>query len=1111
MPANIIEIYVPCRLIEVTVSVAPAEHLSRLEKLVLRAMYAGISQFRDLVHLFGLGQRPTLDLVSDLWHRGYLALDMEKSELWLTDGVRQAIADDKLDRLSTGEVQERKAQVAQELISGHILRTPRRPTQVQRSRIVPVEYNSRPLGSEHRQEVIGVLDEVLMQTLSVGRGAKVLAVNFGLIGVTEQMPTPLHERRLMEVRVECTRRASTDRLSFQILHPAALPVRVRKSMERGLGKLTAHLHSHQFARTMRERAEMPSIVERLEPAEAARRLGEMCDNLTGSVPAKIAGLELHNRLRTAQDALELAALPARAGAEELLLSQHEIEVLPGGPHYTRLIEEALGKAKHQLILCLPTLRYRALQSLLSQLEEGLQRGLNVFILWGREPESALDTDVNNRLAALQQEHRRLFMAKSSARIGTFVIIRDNDLAILSSSDPLVQIPGPAFLLGVALRPRTEQQGGVFAELITFCRNAFPDHRMASLMESAWPTQNAPSQDEPQLLDFPQLLPAADAVWQGEMAPITLSLWREQWQQYVQQIARSVSLRTTTAMLLTDGQIREVFWSLVGRKQRRLIVISQRLGSDVVNSKLVQALAERLDNETQVSILFSEANDQAEVARLEELEERFPDRMRLQQLPARSLRSECVISDDRVLLSSLQLLCVSGEYVGSQRYRLPGHASLILHGDEVVQAILSGLCDLDPQAAAAFPERVQVPIPAAPASPAPIALPAALTLVSKLTAVASDPGRQTAVLREWFRVMPAAQMWASLEQLQRAGLREIWFAVACALGVAPNNLKTAEGQEWQARLAAHSWHVMNSPQRTWLLLHDWPALAVPTTLAQLPQLPVVALAAVQDRPAIFSKRQRALGDSLSTEESLGVAALSIVAVMRSGNHDAARWLEERRDRLAAPLAQLASSVLRYFDRTGIAYPLAAVTQQFLLHQARQEREKTRTELLTALTEAHQLKTAFSLMRATWKQLFAPMSPLDRLEQLVVRDRPASDWWRDHGKTERQLDGWLDDLSRLAAAEIGWHGPPRIERGPRVSSQQRLRSIFATTRKLADLDAAIAAIPRLRDSSSIDLAREIKQLRDPLRDFIAAAGRKRTASAPLLRTLDEFLRGPIEAIK
>ena len=116
MPDNIIELYVPCRLIEVTVSVAPTQHLSHLEALVLRAMYAGISKFRDLVEMFGLGQRPTLDLISDLWHRGYVALDMEKSELWLADHVREALTNNKLDALSTGEVQERKTRVAQELL-----------------------------------------------------------------------------------------------------------------------------------------------------------------------------------------------------------------------------------------------------------------------------------------------------------------------------------------------------------------------------------------------------------------------------------------------------------------------------------------------------------------------------------------------------------------------------------------------------------------------------------------------------------------------------------------------------------------------------------------------------------------------------------------------------------------------------------------------------------------------------------------------------------------------------------------------------------------------------------------------------------------------------------
>jgi hypothetical protein len=1109
MPANIIELYVPCRLIEVTVSVAPAEHLSRLEKLVLRAMHAGVTQFRELVNLFGLGQRPTLDLVSDLWHRGYLALDMEKSELWLTEGVKRAIESEKLDHLSAGEVQERKAQVAQELISGHILRPPRRPTQVQRSRIVPVEYHSRPLRPEHRQEVIGVLDEVLMRALSQGRGAKVLAVNFGLFGVTEQTPTPMHERRLMEVRVECTRHARTDRLSFQILHPAALPVRVRKSMERGLGKLTAELHQHQFARTMRDRAEQPSIIERLEPAEAAQRLSAQCSNVTESIPGKLSGLELHEWARIAQDKLELAALPAREGAEELLLSQHEIELVSEERHYTQLIGKVLTGAKHQLILCLPTLKYAGLQSILSHLEMVLRDGVSVFILWGREPDTILDTDVNNRLAALQQEHRRLFIAKNSSRVGSFAMIQDKDLALVSSSDPLARLPDRVHLLGVLLRPRTARQGGAIEDLITFCREAFPEHRTASLMETAWSTQGEQSTVETPLPEFPQLLPAADVAWKSDKAPIALSLWREQWQQYAQQITHSVSLPTSTANLLTDGQIREVFWGLIGRRQRQLTVISQRLDSDVVNSKLMQVLEERLRDQTRVTILFSETADPATAGRMEEIMEKFPGQMLIQQMPARSLRSECVISDERVLLTSLQLLCVSGEYVGSQRYRLARHIGLVLHGSEVVQSILSGLRQYNPEAAGAIPGPVRAPGTAMSMPPPPRHVPPpALTLLSKLTAVASDPAQQAAVLREWFHGMPTPQVWASLDQLHRARLPEIWLAVVCALGVAPHHLKTPEGQEWQARLAAHTWHVQHCPQQTWLLLHDWPALAAHATLAQLPRLPIVALAAVQDRPALFSRRQQALGESLSDESQIGVAALSIMSVLRHGNSEAAFWLETRHEQLASPLNKLAIALLRYFSRTANPYPLAELMQQSKLHGAREEQGRMRTELRAALAEARQIKTAFTLMRATWDQLFAPTSSLASLEQIVSQAGSVADWWRVYGKTDRQLEDWLDEQSQEAGLAIGWRGPMRIERGPRASSLHRLRAIFATACKLANLDAALAAAPRLHGSSYIELARELSRLRGPLRDFVESAERHRTPPAPLLRSLRDALRVPME---
>ena len=120
------------------------------------------------------------------------------------------------------------------------------------------------------------------------------------------------------------------------------------------------------------------------------------------------------------------------------------------------------------------------------------------------------------------------------------------------------------------------------------------------------------------------------------------------------------------------------------------------------------------------------------------------------------------------------------------------------------------------------------------------------------------------------------VWAALAQLQRAGLPELWLAVSCVLDIVPDSLQTAEGQKWHTWLASHFWHEQHSPPQTWLLLHD--CAATVATLDHLPSLPLVALAAVQDRPEVFSKRHAALPAALTAEESCGVAALSITAVL-----------------------------------------------------------------------------------------------------------------------------------------------------------------------------------------------------------------------------------------
>ena len=98
-----LEVYLPCDVLTVKVQVGPQEHLSPLEKLFLEAVYESVNHFHELVDLFDIGHRPTLDLVYDLWRRGYLVLDLAQGAVHLDARVKELFLDNRLNKLPGGE------------------------------------------------------------------------------------------------------------------------------------------------------------------------------------------------------------------------------------------------------------------------------------------------------------------------------------------------------------------------------------------------------------------------------------------------------------------------------------------------------------------------------------------------------------------------------------------------------------------------------------------------------------------------------------------------------------------------------------------------------------------------------------------------------------------------------------------------------------------------------------------------------------------------------------------------------------------------------------------------------------------------------------------------
>src|SRR5688572_20384765 len=97
---KVVEIFIPCEVFNVQVVSAPAETLSNLEQLILSAIYAGANNLSALDVLFGIGERPLLDIIFDLWQSTYLSVDLETGLISVSDDVGRAISTGTLSHLT---------------------------------------------------------------------------------------------------------------------------------------------------------------------------------------------------------------------------------------------------------------------------------------------------------------------------------------------------------------------------------------------------------------------------------------------------------------------------------------------------------------------------------------------------------------------------------------------------------------------------------------------------------------------------------------------------------------------------------------------------------------------------------------------------------------------------------------------------------------------------------------------------------------------------------------------------------------------------------------------------------------------------------------------------
>lgn len=661
------DIYVPCEIFEVQIWVGPDQFLSSLEKLTLEAIYAGVRNFSELEQLLGVGHRPTLDLIFDLWHRGYVLIDTSRDEIHLADVVKHKIAEGKTDSLEGGERVEQKERLMQELLSGHILPVgpslrggDREPA----SLIAPPDLPSGSFVKARTGEMLSVLDQMMQRrgpSGQSGRALKVLEINLDLAPTAGF--TPIGRPRNLHLYVDCDL-GSRDTILFHILYPTELSSSVRRDMERSLQRLSREHSAHIFFKQLRAKIgnrQPLALTPLLETPSARESLRLHIRELEHILPAQI--LQKHHQL------IDLHEKAQDEGANSVTTV-----LLKDPAELANKVESVIKAAKHQLVLGTSEHHYRGLMRLFDALEAALQRDVQCFLLWGKSREAVLDARLINVLTSLSQRFPMLLhWSPLPARSRLNFLVQDGSGLFFSQSDVLGDVKVGEGSFGVWVSSMIEAMPCRAAlDMLVHAQRIVPDYSRAQRMftlpeemgfiEKPWPVPQPPTAIESE--------PSGDGL--QEMAR---KLWLRDWRLVEDRLPHGSVARTSAiASLVPDVEHDRLLREFLSTARERLIILTDRLDPAVADSGFLTALDVLLERGVQVWLGYGTTSP--------EVEQKF----RFIEQSRRNFRFICVdkmagsllVSDNWSFITSVPLLGIEQER--NPRHRRSTDCGLLIHSE-----------------------------------------------------------------------------------------------------------------------------------------------------------------------------------------------------------------------------------------------------------------------------------------------------------------------------------------------------------------------------------------------------------------------------------------------
>lgn len=956
-----ITVYAQADVIDVRLQLRPTSSAAELERLVMRAIDAGVEDYGTLSLLFGLTPRMTADLLGDLWTAGRVTLDLGTTPetIALSDEGRAFLADQS--SMDATRFSSTTSRVLLERLTGRVLGDRSGMRSVDRRFVIPTMRDDREL----RQVALSELTEAVRQNLE--RNDQDLEFiddqRIASLAPVTSPTSPVTQRLMVPIRASVSRDGDVLRVTVT---DRDLTLDARERAGRRLESYLRENPATFFARNLRNDAQL--VQDRFRTSDDM--LGELARGVQ-DLAATDPGVRQseHDRLQLLANQLadQAASLADREMEVQLIVDDHD-----------QVIRELIESAQRQVVIAVPRISLERLSRHQKAMEDAVARGVRIFIIWGLDGSGkTLNTHITQFIYSVSRRGKgggAVRFAAASASSHAKIVISDDRRALVTSENFLTR--GEFAELGAVVTADENRPAPVIEELLAWAGRVMPDFKIAQQILRS--TAEFGDRDAPSPQKRPSIPRYEPELGEAPVGDPRVELWAAAWQAAVAEISTALIRRRPVVRPLSDGHHHSLVRELLHEARHRMIVASHRIAVPVIARDLASRAGDAQTRGASVELVYGELDQRTEMSDLVRvLEDDTSGTVRLRERDKN--HAKVLVADDVVAIGSFNYLSFSG----ISRRGMSSEVSLEItsaeFADRVAQALGSDL-RMPPRPAAA---------PADGTGSASLA--AARELALGLEARRIDiPGVVAAVA--------GAEADAVLGALAEAGDEKTRQLVLAAL------VATGDGTGRAGLIA----ELANSAAERgdWVLADLFRAALAPDQAEFPPRLLTSAIAAEPDQLAdLISDLPAELPDT-------DPLALHLAAELLIGGQLVEVALALRRDGMSTPVGTLVDKIREHTGRYAWV-DRDALRAHLLRSTADADSDAAWGNLAEAITRLRDVDVRVLAGRHTIDHVFAEGAEFD-VVQRIASDRDAdalAEWLRTH---ESDDFAWVDQSAREAKA-------------------------------------------------------------------------------------------------